>query len=369
MPEASERGGKAVALRRALEAIRHLSDPAPPWLDILQSARDVVGSDTASFLVVEGTRLVDGLTLDVDSVAEREYFAHFHAKDILLNPTLPWNAGTWFDSEWCLTPEVRSQSEYYNDFMLKHRMRHMLSFQIEAGAQSAAISFHRASKTEGCDDFLSTGPVGELTTALLSAMADRKAAADRVLTTIDLIDSSFDEATFLVDAEGRVIHACEAARARLDRMSSVGVRAGRLWHSSPKLRKHLEASLRRASLASGPLRVALPGSRTGGCIMDLARADGRLRYDRHPLLLARVSPPRARAEIVLDVLCAALDITAAEGEVLAELVHGATAEEIAAATAVSIHTVRKHIAHLMEKTGCVRQVDLVRLALGAVGVD
>ncbi|MDM0073941.1 LuxR C-terminal-related transcriptional regulator [Variovorax sp. J2P1-59] len=367
MPGASETSGKAVALRRAFEAIRHLSDPEPPWHDILQSARDVVGSDTASFLVVEGTRLVDGLTLDVDAVAEREYFAHFHTKDILLNPSLPWTAGSWFDTEWCLTPEVRSHSEYYNDFMLKHRMRHMMSFQIETGPQSSAISFHRARKTEGADDFLSTGPVKELTSALLSAMADRKAAADRVLTAIDLVDGSFNDATFLVDAEGRVIHACEAARVQLDAVSAVGVRGGRLWHASARLRKQLETSLRRASLASGPLRIVLPGRRAGACVMDLARADGRLRYDRRPLLLARVSPPRARAEITLDVLCAALDITTAEGEVLAELMHGATAEEIAAATAISIHTVRKHIAHLMEKTGCARQVDLVRLALGAVG--
>lgn len=39
--------------RNAMEAIRHLSDASPPWDDLLQGAKNIVGADAATLMMFD----------------------------------------------------------------------------------------------------------------------------------------------------------------------------------------------------------------------------------------------------------------------------------------------------------------------------
>ncbi len=58
-------------------------------------------------------------------------------------------------------------------------------------------------------------------------------------------------------------------------------------------------------------------------------------------------------------------LTPMEGRVLAQLAQGLGVADIAAASGVTVHTVRTHLKHLFEKTGASRQSDLIRLLSGS----
>lgn len=69
--------GSQTALKTAMEAVRHIQDPIPPWDDILTASRAVVGSDAASLIMFGGEQ--DLLLMrhqGFDAAAEKEYCEH-----------------------------------------------------------------------------------------------------------------------------------------------------------------------------------------------------------------------------------------------------------------------------------------------------
>ncbi len=71
----------------------------------------------------------------------------------------------------------------------------------------------------------------------------------------------------------------------------------------------------------------------------------------------------------VDALRRALCITAAEARVLTALMSGELPKQYAARTGLSVHTVRSHISSLLSKTGCRRQLDVVRMGLSLAARD
>jgi DNA-binding CsgD family transcriptional regulator len=71
-------------------------------------------------------------------------------------------------------------------------------------------------------------------------------------------------------------------------------------------------------------------------------------------LIAPEAPP-------VELVQSLFDLTPAEARVARNLASGKTPQEIAAGNGVSLNTIRTHIRHILEKTGCNRQVDIVSL--------
>lgn len=112
------------SLDRALEALRHLSDPQPPWEEVLRGASALFGTDGA-VLIVHRQGRVDMQQVGADAAAVRDYAQHFHAQDVLLSPGMTAPVGSWLDTQDILTSRQRERSSYYNDFMCRHRMRQL----------------------------------------------------------------------------------------------------------------------------------------------------------------------------------------------------------------------------------------------------
>lgn len=136
--------------------------------------------------------------------------------------------------------------------------------------------------------------------------------------------------------------------------------------------KHAMAESTTFSVQGGHM-VALSasvGGRTLGRILHIAPIAAHALYacmwpSAQVLLMLQAASTPAQLALLGNHLNARFKLTPAEGAVLACLGQGMTVEAIATSKRVSIGTVRTHVAKLLSKTGLIKQVDLVRLALGA----
>src|ERR1700712_4293024 len=220
------------ALRRALEAAHHLSDVEPPWADLLEGTRQVVGGDSATFILLDGAGEL--LTLqqhNIDPAAEREYLDHYCTYDIVTPATSGAPRGTWFDTDELFSPTVLSKNGYYVDFMCRHKMQQMLTFIVEAGpASRGGLTVQRSTAGRNERSHLESARVRQLTDAVLAAFAQRRAAADQWLASADSAFGALDEAVCLVSDNSVLLHRSPKASEWLEQGGGLQVRRSRLWH-------------------------------------------------------------------------------------------------------------------------------------------
>jgi DNA-binding CsgD family transcriptional regulator len=205
---------------------------------------------------------------------------------------------------------------------------------------------------------------------LIGRMFEFKAA--EVATFVDALDG-LSTGMYLVDAEGRLIHANAAGSAILaasDILSSVG---GRLVASDTRVQRTLRDVFAAAGQGDGAL-----GSK--GIAVPLIGKDGE-RYVAHALPLTSGARRRAgidrvaaaalfvrRAVLVASstsqVIGETFKLTPTELRVLLAIVEVGGIPEVATAFGVADTTVRTHVNRLFEKTGVTRQADLVKLVAG-----
>ncbi|WNC91300.1 hypothetical protein RI103_08135 [Paraburkholderia sp. FT54] len=101
---------RKVALGRAVDAAQHLLDPVPPWEDVLDTARDLVGADSGTLIVFDNQcRLLNLTAVGFTESCSRDYNSYFYSHDILEHDSRSAPAGTWLDtgqmySNWSCTP-------------------------------------------------------------------------------------------------------------------------------------------------------------------------------------------------------------------------------------------------------------------------
>jgi DNA-binding CsgD family transcriptional regulator len=205
---------------------------------------------------------------------------------------------------------------------------------------------------------------------LIGRIFEFKAA--EVATFVDTLDG-LSAGMYLIDTEGRLIHANTAGSAILrtgDILSSVG---GRLVASDALADRNLREVFAAAGQGDAALGIK-------GIAVPLVGKDGE-RYIAHSLPLT--SGARRRAGVVYtataalfvrkaslvtcsasQVIGSAFKLTPTELRVLLAIVEVGGIPEIAAAFGVADTTVRTHVSRLFEKTGTSRQADLVKLVAG-----
>lgn len=355
---------KEIALRRALDAVQHLVDPVPPWGDIIRNSCEVMGSYAGGFIVAKDGKIEELQQFDLDERACSEYLAYYYSHDILLPTDGPRPIGTWLDTERILSTMDRRRNVFYQDFMCKHRMRQIVSLVVdETATLSAAFSFERETASDGGEHFYSSAPVVELTNAIKAGIAKRKKKAEAWVASTEEAFACFDEAMCLVGPDGAVVHASALTGPLLEAQCGLRIRNGRFWHPVPKVRLLVAEALSQAALEAKSVSLLLPGDGGRTCLFDVARAGYQAHLDARPLLMVRLRRGQPKGGPRLEALCATLGLTETEGYVLHGLVEGKTPESIASEHGVSINTVRKQISTVMDKAGCTRQLDLVRMVL------
>jgi DNA-binding CsgD family transcriptional regulator/PAS domain-containing protein len=188
----------------------------------------------------------------------------------------------------------------------------------------------------------------------------------------DLLDG-LSAGLFLVDAQGRIVHANSAGNDMLGAGDFLRSSCGRLVAGDAEVDQTLRETA--AAAASGDIRIGVKG-----IAVPLSAHDGE-RYVAHLLPLSSGARHRAgaayAASAALFVRKAALacpsrpevigktfNLTPAELRVMLAIVDIGGVPEVAAALGVAETTVKTHLSRLFEKTGAGRQADLVKLVAG-----
>lgn len=354
-----------LALQRTLDAIAHLSDREPPWTALLEGMQQLIGGDSATLILIDGSgELLNFQQHDVSPAAERVYTEHFFAHDIVAPLTIGAAPGSWFDTQELFSSSLLSKEAFYVDFMCQHRMRQLLTFILEDSPQRrGGLTVQRNMPAGHARRDLESNTVRRATGALRRGMAQREAMTRQWFDTAESAFDGFGEAICLTTPRGTVLRASARARELFGQGHSLRLHGGRLWHPGPDVQRALQSALTQAPRAREPMRLAIPDDAGGVCRLELVPAAPELSLGKEALVFLRMRHDGTRVPPSIDSLCGTFGITPAEARVLTALMAGQSPKQHAVLQGVSVHTVRSQVTSLMTKMECARQVDLVRKAL------
>lgn len=174
----------------------------------------------------------------------------------------------------------------------------------------------------------------------------------------------------LADEESKIVHANATASTMLATGDPILMRHGRIAVQSAATTATLQAAVALAAkdeATLGQKGIGIPIPRSNGDplvihVLPLRRGEmrpGLIQRAAAALFVASASGP---PQLPRDALNQLYDLTPAEIRIFELICDGQTRNDISAQLGISVATVKSHLLHVFEKTGCRRQVDLVRLA-------
>jgi len=355
--------GSTLAFRKAAEAVGHLADAAPPWPDILCTARDLVGADAGTLLMFDQSEQLLMLEqVGIDSAAEQEYRQHFYQEDTLAKVAMTRPAGIWLDSTQILPASVMQKNVFHADYLPRCRIGQILAFVLHKdGFQHTALSFQRTTLQADAVQRFSQGEVAAYLRAFRQALGRRRQACLVQIEAIELAFAGLNEATLLVTPAGLIWRQSALAQERLRAAKMISSDGASLTHADPATAQRLRFALAKAVATGVRANVTIPLAWGEAYCLDISPAHASLKLGNETILFIRLRKHSAFTLPEVEALCAHFGITPAEGRVLHALVAGHASGELACVSGVAERTVRNQIASLMQKMGCSRQSELVRL--------
>jgi DNA-binding CsgD family transcriptional regulator len=174
----------------------------------------------------------------------------------------------------------------------------------------------------------------------------------------------------LADEDSRVVHTNAAATAMLAAGDPIVVRQGRIAVQSATTTGTLQSAIAQAAkdeAALGQKGIGIPIPRPSGDplvihVLPLRRGPMRAGLAQRAAAALFVASASGPPQLPHDALIQLYDLTPAEIRIFELICEGQTRDAISGSLGVSVSTVKSHLFHVFEKTGCRRQVDLVRLA-------
>jgi DNA-binding CsgD family transcriptional regulator/PAS domain-containing protein len=185
-------------------------------------------------------------------------------------------------------------------------------------------------------------------------------------------ESALDAVAFgvvLVDESMSIVHANAVAEAMLAAGDPLLSESGTLALRSKAADDALQAAVRQAArdeAALGQRGIGIPASQTQGDprvihVMPLRRGEIRPGLVQNAVAALFVAPASLPPRIPTDALALIYNLTPAESRVLELVSEGVTQEGISDTLGIARSTAKTHLLHVFEKTGCSRQIDLVKL--------
>jgi len=320
---------------------------------------------TESSLEVPG--ILSG-TENLDESALTAYSAHYHDCNLWFQRGIRKGPSVVVICQELVPDSELLRSEWY-DFCRTVDWFHCLGIGVSIGQNLVGgIGFHRprsAKPYEDCDRRKAQFILPHLERALqiqhqLSALARERDA------TLDVVNG-LDVAMIIVAKSGYLLFANNAAECVLRSGRILSLKNGNVCASDPRQQQKLQRLIGEAVHTS-----AGNGVGSGGILPLSGMGDTKLTLLIAPLRSElRGYGPGMPAAVVLfcdqdkpafseEVLREILQLTAAQGRLLAALLRGQNLREYAASAGISVNTAKTLMQQIFEKTGCSRQTDLIR---------
>lgn len=303
-----------------------------------------------------------------------EYHAHFGPHDEWVNAAVrrsDFGTGAIYRGSELVDAQQLKQSYFGRHFLARHGVTDVLAAVVETGSATEPMSwasFHRMRQptvfTEG-----DAASMAALAPHMRQVLRLHRRLAPQLAVGVTLRDmvQRLETPLVFVGADGRITDRNMAAEAALDATGGwLCMRAGRLF---------VTASGRWQDIATWLPSLRKGGPQHGALMLDLVNAQGRCAaleilpiqgamadvLAQHPALAICTLKPGARDRI--QALRGVHGLTATEARVAVQLAAGRSAAEIAAATKVSLSTVRSQLTAVRGKLGVRRQGQIVSVVL------
>lgn len=317
-----------------------------------------------------------GYTYEIGADMNARYRQYYHQCDLLMQAAREQgalDAGSVVNSTTLVTDVALLQSEFYNDFMrlfgLRHAVGGILTDEKSAGlGPRTHLVFWRPpghARFEHMDEQRLQAVVPDLRQALIAhwQLRSRGLLGD----TNEQWLAQIEQPVFILSRGGRVLYSNAAAESLLQQSPGLGVRDGELCSGEcmtsvlSQFDTLTESLVELPALQPGAPALQIIPLRPAASTQSLFRWFPRAAYAVLPL-----TGKRSRADSI-RAFAATHRLTDAETRVLALLTCGMSPKEIAEQRGLAIHTVRAHLAHIFQKTGCTNQVKLVTQVLNTPG--
>ena len=350
-------------------------DPAL-WPHAIESICGYVGAASASLHSQDSvTRATDALFWWGQASTAPHYFKIYLDKYGKINPIFP--GVVFFDLELPVAvPDVISCEEFvrtrfFQEWLAPQSLMDGLFSNLEKGATSCALFTAMRHAAQGPVDDRMRRRFELITPHVRRAMLIGKVIDLHRVEAAALADS-LDELTsgvFIVDSNGRIIHANLSAHRLIAEASLLRAPNGRIAALDLQSRNLLDVftAAKAGDAAVGKKGIAMPltartGERYVAHVLPLtsgARRKAGVSYAATAAMFIRKaaldlpSPPEA--------LASQFKLTPAEVRVLFAIVEIGGVPEVAPVLGIADQTVKSHLHHIYEKTETKRQADLVKL--------
>ncbi len=349
------------------------------WPSLLERVADLVHGGPAALLFQNQiTMQGSGVSTRIDPAILPTYFEHFASRNPLTAknelPAAGADPTSVITDEFVIAKPDLMRTEYYNDFMAPNGIHSLLMIAVAVKGQTAAtINIGRS--TQGAvfgeeEIRLSRTIQPHLVRSFRLALQLTEARQTNGAL-LEFLDSS-PHGLFLIGADGRVRHANRAGEAVLG--DGLRVVNGELVAAQPEASRILRRAVMGA-VASGAQRVgaslsvARPSLRRPlSIIVAPLNRDTSSLVMLGPVALVCVTDPDAGVALPERRLRDLFGLTGAEAKVALEILAGRDTKSAAATLSLSVHTVRVHLARILDKTRTNRQAELVQLMMKVVGM-
>lgn len=364
---------------RLSSLVSHIYDAALDaslWSPVLQEVARVARSSAASLFVRDSALLTGDAfhQFGIDPQYRRLYFDKYIGLDPFNTTYLLLEIGEVTSSSLIIPHDEFVETRFYREWVRPQGWIDNIITVLDKSVTSVAALAVFRHERDGLTDSRARDRVRLLAPHLRRAVLIGKTLdlqAAQTATFVEVLDG-ISAGVFLVDADGRILHANAAGNAILSAGDYLRSAEGRLVAGDPRMTHALRLVFLAAGggdSALGTAGVDLPliassGERHVAHVLPLtsgARQAGSARgavaaLFVHRATLATSSPP--------EIIARTYRLTPTELRVLLAIVEVGGAPAVAESLGVGQATVKFHLRNLFEKTGTHRQADLVKLVAG-----
>ncbi len=347
------------------------------WSAVLDTARRFIGGLSATIFVKDAASRSSGIH-HIDDNVDRDYGQSYFQRYERIDPQTGWNNLPGIDQPASLLDlldeDMLRDMHFYREWAKPAGISDVVMAPIERRGNITAIFGMFMHERDGMASAATKERMRLLAPHVRRAVSMGN-ALERSTQQASRLSDAFDGLSagmFLLDTQGRVVHANKAAEALLGD-GALGLRNGRIALADRAARQALADAVTAtadhdASMDRGGTSLTLPGG-DGDYLAHLLPLTAGIRHaagNHYGAVAALFVQPRMPDLQPTPELARTFGLTPAEQRVLAAIANVGGVPETAETLGVAESTVKTHLQRLFEKTGTSRQADLVKLLAGYV---